>query len=244
MPRCSVRSFAGLGFSCRCAPSGWRCQAVWWYRCGHIMGTLITTDKRRRGRPARAEAAALDARILRAATEMFLRDGYGATSMEAVAAAAAVSKPTLYARHADKPALFGAAVAALIAAWRAPFDAALTAEADLAAALRQAGREMLRAALAPDALALYRLIVAESGRFPEIIRSLAGAGAQGGIAGVAALLARHGVAEPYWAAEQFQRLIIGGPQARALGFGPSLSEPEQTAWVEKTVTLFLQGLNG
>lgn len=160
--------------------------------------------------------------------------------MEAVAAEAAVTKRTVYARYAGKAALFEAAVAALIAGWRPGFDAALDAELPLEDALRRAGIAMLRAATTAEAVALYRLIVAESGRFPEIARSLAAAGAEAGIAGIASLLARHGVREPVWAAEQFQRMVIGGPQARALGLGAPLEDVE--GWVLDCVRLFLHGL--
>jgi TetR/AcrR family transcriptional regulator, mexJK operon transcriptional repressor len=69
----------------------------------------------RRGRPSLSTAAQLGDTILSAATNLFLRDGYAAMSMEAVAKAAGVSKRTLYARFADKAVLLQHAVARLIA---------------------------------------------------------------------------------------------------------------------------------
>ena len=59
----------------------------------------------RGGRPSREDALKLGARILGAATELFLTQGYGETSIEAVAARAGISKRTFYHRYADKPAL-------------------------------------------------------------------------------------------------------------------------------------------
>ncbi|MGH3181351.1 MAG: TetR/AcrR family transcriptional regulator, partial [Streptosporangiaceae bacterium] len=44
--------------------------------------------------------------ILNAATTLFLHDGYQATSMDEIAAAAAVSKQTVYKQFADKQSLF------------------------------------------------------------------------------------------------------------------------------------------
>ena len=44
--------------------------------------------------------------IIRAATALFLRDGYRGTSMDQVAAAAAVSKQTVYKHFEDKEQLF------------------------------------------------------------------------------------------------------------------------------------------
>jgi AcrR family transcriptional regulator len=50
--------------------------------------------------------------ILAAAQALFLANGYKRTSMEAIRAAADVSKPTLYTHYADKEALFGDVVQA------------------------------------------------------------------------------------------------------------------------------------
>ncbi len=180
--------------------------------------------------------------ILAAATKLFLRDGYAATSMEAVAAAAGISKRTLYARFADKAALLQAAVAKLIAAWLPPFDAGLEGAASLEAALLQASRQMLRTALAPEALALHRLVVAEAGRFAELGRIMSAAGAGLGIRRIAGLLQSAGVAEPVRAAEQFQHLLLAGPQYRALGLGPALSDEECEAWARASVALLLRGV--
>ncbi len=59
-----------------------------------------------RGRPSAARAARIDAAIAEAALAAFLDDGYDAVSMDRIAAAAGVSKGTLYARHESKEALF------------------------------------------------------------------------------------------------------------------------------------------
>src|SRR5579871_4959390 len=90
---------------------------------------LIEDDARARaarpGRPTRDAAATLGPRILDAATSLFLRDGYAATSMESIAAAAGVSKRTLYKRFPEKPALLRAAIAALIEKWLPGLDGSL-----------------------------------------------------------------------------------------------------------------------
>src|ERR1700704_1353334 len=69
---------------------------------------------RRGGRPSRKQAARLGERIVDAATHLFLAHGYGATSIEAVARRARVSKRTFYHRFPDKPALFAAVVHRII----------------------------------------------------------------------------------------------------------------------------------
>jgi TetR/AcrR family transcriptional repressor of mexJK operon len=182
--------------------------------------------------------------ILDAAITLFLRDGYSATSMEAVAAASGVSKRTLYARFPDKAALFQAAVTRLIAKWMPSFEAALEHAESLEDALLRAARQMLAAALAPEALALYRLVIAEAERFPELGRVLQQAGAGGAVARIADLLRNAEIADPVWAAEQFQRLVLTGPQHRALGLGTSFSVGEVESWAQRSVALFLRGCTG
>ena len=61
--------------------------------------------KRRAGRPTAQRVAEIDRIILDTAMQLFLDDGVDATSMDGVAAAAGVSKGTLYARYASKDAL-------------------------------------------------------------------------------------------------------------------------------------------
>lgn len=104
-------------------------------------------------------------------------------------------------------------------------------------------RRMLTVALAPEALALHRLMIAEAGRFPEIVRAANEAGTAVGISRVSALLrARSAAADPVWAAEQFQHLVLTGPMRRALGFGEPLDETALDAWASASVDLFLRGL--
>src|SRR5256885_8253560 len=62
------------------------------------------------GRPSRLESAQLSDRILDVATALFLGDGFGATSIEAVAKRAGVSKRTFYHRFSGKEMLFEAGV--------------------------------------------------------------------------------------------------------------------------------------
>ena len=79
----------------------------------------------RGGRPSRLESAQLSDRILDVATALFLGDGFGATSIEAVAKRAGISKRTFYHRFRGKEVLFEAVVRRLIERWMPPFDAAL-----------------------------------------------------------------------------------------------------------------------
>jgi TetR/AcrR family transcriptional regulator, mexJK operon transcriptional repressor len=204
-----------------------------------------TVPARRGGRPTRSEAAELGERILEAATRLFLRDGFGATSIEAVASACRISKRTFYHRFRDKPDLFRAVVRRLIANWVQPFEARLEAGGALEDVLESAAKQMLAAALSPEALQLYRLLITEAPRFPELTRIVAesSAAANGRLGEIfAGEFARGTLAlDPRYAAEQFVNLVIAGPRRRALGMGPELGAAELGAWAGRAVRLFLDG---
>src|ERR1700676_1442085 len=113
------------------------------------------------GRPSRLESAQLSGRILDVATVLFLGDGFGATSIEAVARRAGISKRTFYHRFRGKEVLFEAVVRRLIERWTPPLDAPLFEGASLSETLRRAAETMLGVALTPEALALHRVVIAE-----------------------------------------------------------------------------------
>lgn len=199
------------------------------------------------GRPTAKAAAQLETTILDAATTAFLADGYAATTIEAVARACNTAKRTIYARWNGKPALFRAVIERLMAKWLS--TAGDWAEAqNLDDALNQAATRILAVALTPEAVALNRLLIAESARFPELPRMMQLAGAGQGTARIAALIDRaiaQGKAptvDSAFAAEQFMHLVLAGPQHRALGLGPALDEKSLEVWRKASVDLFLSGL--
>src|ERR1700751_780201 len=84
--------------------------------------------------------------ILDAATTLFLRDGYLATSMDQIAAAASVSKQTVYKQFADKQTLFRDIVTSTVAEVADPVAqqvASLTSSGDLEASLRDLARRLV-----------------------------------------------------------------------------------------------------
>jgi len=204
----------------------------------------------RGGRPARAEAPLIREKILAAATDLFLSRGFGATSIEAVAARAKIGKRTFYHRFRDKSALFRAVIERLLQRWLPQFDAAFAAPGPLETILARSARRMLAMALEPEALALRRLLLAEAERFPELVEIVIGEGAAKAVERIAALLAEATrtdglrVEDPLFAATQFQEMILSVPMRRAMGFGKPLSEAELDAWAERSVALFLQGCGG
>jgi TetR/AcrR family transcriptional regulator, mexJK operon transcriptional repressor len=205
------------------------------------------TIRRTGGRPTAQAAAQLETTILNAATTAFLADGYASTTIEAIARACGVAKRTIYARWNGKPALFKAVLERLMARWL--FDAGDWAEADdLETALNDAAIRILAVALTPEAVALNRLLIAESARFPELPVMMDQAGAAVGMIRIAGLLddaidkRTLPPVDTYFAAEQFFHLILAGPQRRALGLGSKLDEQQTHVWRKASVALFLTGL--
>lgn len=206
--------------------------------------------KRRGGRPSRDAAARLGERILEVATELFLAHGYGATSIEDVARAARISKRTFYHRYADKRALFAAVITRIVEGVRPP-DALFHDYGPLDTALLHLARAILRAALSPQAVALYRVIVAEAARFPDIAAVIAQQGrSQAAVAQIATLLAHHdgvhrdgsgSASAREFAAAQFLQMVMAAPLRRALGLGEPMSAADLDAWARDTVALFLDG---
>jgi AcrR family transcriptional regulator len=206
---------------------------------------------RRGGRPSRADAEKLVDRIVDAATELFFTLGYGATTIEAVARRARVSKRTFYHRFDDKPALFSAVVQRTIKRLRPPADVPLLQGKNLAETLRRLANLVLRAALSPPAIALHRLIVAESSRFPDLAAIVTHQGASEEairlISGVLEGEARAGnltLDSPTFAAQQFLHMIIAVPQRRAMGLGMPMTAADVDAWARDVVNLFLNGCRG
>ena len=96
-----------------------------------------TRRARHGGRPSREAALQLRDRILEVATQLFLTEGYGSTSVEAVASHAGVSKRTFYHRFDDKAALFAAVVHRIIEQIRPPPGVPLLEGATLQDILRR-----------------------------------------------------------------------------------------------------------
>jgi TetR/AcrR family transcriptional repressor of mexJK operon len=211
----------------------------------------VAPTPRRGGRPSKAQAEQLGEHILDVATELFLAQGYGSTSIEAVAQQARVAKRTFYTRFGDKPGLFAAVVHRIVERLRPPADFALFEGNTCEEVLLRLARLMLRAALTPQALALSRLLLTESSRFPEltavVARERAGADV---VLQVGAMLEREkqagrlGFDRPQFAAEHLIQMVIGQPQRRALGLGAPMSEAELDHWASDTIALFLYGCRG
>ncbi|OLF05906.1 TetR family transcriptional regulator [Actinophytocola xinjiangensis] len=106
------------------------------------------------------------AAIVEAATRLFLDAGYAGTSLARVAEAAGVSKATLFKQFPTKAALFDAIVTE---SWTVEDDSDLRPPpGDLRAGLTAIGRRYVTLLTRPGMAALFRIVIAELPRFPEL----------------------------------------------------------------------------
>ena len=133
-----------------------------------MKGDSVLTEKTVAGAPAQSPKRQA---IVTAAAELFLRSGYGAVSMDAIAAKAEVSKRTVYSHFSGKDELFAAVMMAhcALVAGEEVFD--LDPDQDMRVLLTDLGVRFLTLVTSPEAVALYRTVVAEAERFPELGRT-------------------------------------------------------------------------
>ena len=150
--------------------------------------------------------------ITAAATELFLQSGYAQTSLARIAEAAEVSKATLFKQFPTKAALFDAIVTEY---WR-PDEAgggSVPPAGDLAAGLRALGTRYVAVLTRPRMVALFRIVIAEAPRFPELGKTQFALGKQPFFDSVRRYLETERdagtitVAEPVLAAAQFLGMI-------------------------------------
>jgi TetR/AcrR family transcriptional regulator, mexJK operon transcriptional repressor len=112
--------------------------------------------------------AAKRAQILAGAATIFMREGFAATSMEQIAKEAGVSKGTLYNHFASKQALFSTIIESECAKIQEQVFDLTEMAGEPKAVLMKVGISFLSSVLDPHAMSLYRNMIAESQRFPEL----------------------------------------------------------------------------
>jgi TetR/AcrR family transcriptional repressor of mexJK operon len=189
--------------------------------------------------------------ILDAAASLFLRKGYLGTSMDEIAALAAVSKQTVYKHFADKERLFTEIVVAAVdeASDRVHAEVLELADSgDVAADLRDLARRQLEMVMQPRLLQLRRLVIGEAGRFPDLGRTFYERGPARTVSALADAferLAARGVlnvdGDPLVAAQHFNWLIMSNPLNRAmlLGHDEPLAPADLDRYADTGVRTFL-----
>ncbi len=185
-------------------------------------------------------------RIMAGAAAVFTKDGYEGASMAHIAAAAQVSKGTLYNYFPGKEALFGAFVKDNCAELLQDMFGDMRDDVAVDVELTRIGKTMLKMMISPKALATFRVAVMEASKFPELARTFVESGPQPMVRTMAGWIARRvaagelAVADVDFAAEQFFSLTQTRLVLRArIDAGYAASEAEIAHVVAGAVGVFL-----
>ena len=183
--------------------------------------------------------------FLDAALQLFAAQGYSGTTMDQVAEAAGLTKPTLYQYFPSKEALFARMMLekrdTMLAGFATPEGGGMVEQLH-AFAWRYADTVMQ-----PMMLSLARLILAEVQRFPEIGRAYQAAGPDQLLAALIAFLEGQRAAgrlqfqDAELAAEDLWGLILSAPRTQAL-YRPDLYQSRETLarYVTNGLQVFLR----
>jgi AcrR family transcriptional regulator len=119
--------------------------------------------------------------ILGGARAAFLELGYGSASVDVISKRAGVSKATLYAYFKDKEALFSAVVGLEIRTQSERLTEVVASGEDPEMDLFRLVRRFLEYLVSPVPRELFRIVIAESARFPELGRAFYASGPQIGV---------------------------------------------------------------
>lgn len=219
-----------------------------------------SVTKSRGGRPTRDAAIERDQRLIEVATRLFLERGFDATSIDAVAEAARVSKPTVYGQYGDKRGLFTAVLRREIARWLAPLAAAaaemqIDGGCDGSSAgsaeewLIDLGRQLLVLNCSADSIAFSRILTAQAINFPEVAKLAVDEGWSKAVSTTADFF-QHLVdkgaldlEDTAIAAETFLNMVVGHTHRMAT-FGIPIDMKAAETRMEVSIRLFLAGAVG
>ena len=186
--------------------------------------------------------------ILKVASKLFLERGYDAVSLDDILERVGGSKSTLYSYYGGKEGLFAAMVQMKC---RDKLTSFLTMDiADLGpkAGLTTLGKQFWSIISDSEGQAMFRAMIAEAQRFPELASTFFAAGPEMAIRALRrniehwqkAGLLRCGNAEAL--AIQFLGIMMGNFHLKnLLGLSEPLTERQINAWVTRGVELFLEG---
>lgn len=198
------------------------------------------------GRPPKSTVAARLRHILTVASAEFVSRGYAEASVSRIARDAGVSKKTIYARYPSKEALLLAVTGDVAARLHETVVAVMAdADGDPEHTLTSFGTEVARNWAAAVEVGLYRLIISEAVRFPELASIYRDTMARFRATLAAYLreqtdLGKLAVDDPDAAAYQFGMLAFGGIREKAL-LGETVTDADVATAVRRAVEVFLHG---
>lgn len=185
--------------------------------------------------------------IVKAAARVFMSSGYGAASMDQIASVAGVSKQTVYNHFSAKDALFEEIVGGKCEELMGANGLRVTEGGDPEAVLTDAARVFMKVVLNDESITLYRIILSECGRFPELAEAFYRAGPKSAIdrlgiyLGEVAAQGRLKIDDPKAAASMFFAMMRGEPyMLRLLGLREMLDDTEIEKYARIVAQAFLR----
>ena len=197
-----------------------------------------TTAHKRIGRPKSEEKR--DA-IRDAAGQLFLEKGLHRSSMDAIAAEAGVSKQTVYSHFRSKEELFAAVIAGKVEEYFLDTGVCRPLD-DLRGQLIELGRRFVDLIYDEEAVAMWRIVIAESVAHPEIADTFFDQGPRRVFAVLGGMMAECGrrglleIDDPAEAAGFLVSLLRGHPHMEVLC---NLTPPPSDEWRERHVPLMI-----
>lgn len=180
-------------------------------------------------------------RILAAARTLFLRSGYDATSIEAIASEAGVSKVTVYGHFGTLEALLHAVVVAEAAAINAALAHPPVQQGSLAEDLTDFGFHLLKMLRQRRTLDFEHLIAAQATRQPTLAKTYYTSGPERGMQLLANIMKPHIGEKAEEAARMLFALWSGGDMHQvAVGLRAPLSDEEIARHVHRCVSVIVK----
>jgi AcrR family transcriptional regulator len=216
------------------------------------MNSTRQPSVRRSGRPDAEATERLNRHLLDTATRLFTEQGYAATSMEQIAAAAGAGKQTIYRRYPSKEELFAEVLFELgrsLLEFKPPAEKGCP---DPLVALRESCRNLLEFVAQPLPTAMYRILIAEGLRFPSLIERVTKSTFEPFDDAIRHLLeaARNaGQLRADSPIEDLHHALMGGvtgwfTQRQLLGLRAPSTEEERRVFFDNVWALFLNGAVG
>jgi AcrR family transcriptional regulator len=196
----------------------------------------------------RSDSNAKREHLLDIAAERFLASGFSAVSVDELVASAGQSKTNVYSWFGGKEGLFLATIDRLLGAMLVPLIDNRFASLPLNEGLRVLADAVLTIVLGKDALALHRLIIAESQAFPAIGRAWVVAGPERTYRFCADFIEAHQqagqlrLADPNRAAVFFHDMLTGDLEHRILvGERTMPDATERDQLIDGVIEVFTRG---
>lgn len=203
---------------------------------------IIAENLGKAGRPKSAEKRNL---ILESATNLFLENGFGATSMDMVAKTAGVSKQTVYSHFKNKDALFTSVINKKCKDYQMDAEHMRSDGHAAADILSVVGNQFVKLLRDPGVIAMYQLVIGEATSNPHVAELFYEAGPQQAMDVLSKMMQLHPELNlarkdaDYWTNAYFNLLKGEFHMRTMLGLPHPMSDEEINTEVQKNVQQIL-----